>query len=436
MSSPPVHGQGARTFGVLQWAALALVLVLAAIAAHRVVAVAISDRLANSDPEAALGWNPDHPVALTAQARSSLEAGDPAAARDFARRALAAAPLHAPAWSLLAEISARAGDPDALELATVAVRRNPRDLRARIRLAEAAAARGDYDATMVQLDVILRLAPAQGAELLPQLLAWSAHPPFAEALAQVLARGPTWRLAMLNVMDKQVTEPPVRALYARLREAGGMSRAETDRWLDALMLAGDWGAAYAHWASQAAAGQGSLPAVYNGGFEQPPSGGGFDWRLRRVPGTATTIEPLAAGGGHAARIDFLGRQVRQAGLEQALLLPPGRFRVTMQMRAQGLRSDQGLEWRLECAGKGGVAGRSERLGDDHGWREVSWQAVVPAEECPGQWLRLHNPAPTGSASLVTGSLWVDDVAIAPLEADPPPSRPGLGDAQPPAAMQP
>lgn len=432
----PAPGEGARAPGAAHWVVLALVLVLAAVAAHRVVAVAMSDHLATRDPDAALDWNPEHPDALVAQARSALDGGDTAAARQLARQALASAPLHGPAFSMLAEISARAGDPDALELASAAVRRNPRDLRARIRLAEAAVGSADFDAAMAQFDVILRLAPAQRAALLPQLLAWSAHPPFAEALARTIARGPAWRPAMLREMDRQVIEPPVRALYTKLREAGGLSRAETDRWLDALIRAGDWGAAYAHWASQAATGQGSLPAVYNGGFETPPSGSGFDWRMKRVPGTATTVEPLGAGGGHAARIDFLGRQVRQAGLEQALLLPPGRFRVGMRVRAQGLRSDQGLEWRLECAGKGGIAGRSGRLQGDHGWREAMWEAVVPAEDCPGQWLRLHNPAPKGSASLVTGSLWVDDVAIAALEAEPSPGHPDQPEAADPAAVQP
>jgi tetratricopeptide (TPR) repeat protein len=423
--SVPASSRGGRTrtLGPLHWAVLALVLAMAALAAHRVVAVAMADRLANSDPEAALRWNPQHPVALTTLARDRLDAGDPEAARQLARRALAAAPLHAPAFSLLAEISARAGEPEALDLAQAAVRRNPRDLRARARLAEAALARAQYDAAITQLDVILRLSPQQRGRLIPELLAWSAEPDFADALARGIAAGPSWRPAILNAMGKRVAEPPVRALYARLRDSGGLSPVETARWLDDLMRAGEWGAAYAHWASQTAAGKGALPAVYNGGFEQAPSGSGFDWRLQRIAGTVTTIAPAPGGTGQAARIEFLGRQVAQAGLQQALLLAPGRHSVTMRTRADGLRSDQGLEWVLECAGNAGLAGRSSRIGGDHGWRELSWDVVVPAEECPGQWLRLRNPAPKGTASTVVGTVWVDDVRIVPLASDAPGSSP-------------
>lgn len=409
----------ARTLGPLHWVALALVLALAALGAHRVVAVAMADRLVGSDPEAALRWNPEHPVALTAQARSRLEDGDLEAARQLARRALAAAPLHGPAFSLLAEISAQAGDPEALDLAQAAVRRNPRDLRARARLAEAALARAEYDAAVSQLDVILRLSPQQRQRLIPELLTWSAEPNFADALALKIAANPPWRPTILNAMGKRVAEPPVRALYARLRDKGGLSPAETARWLDELMRAGEWGAAYAHWASRATAGEGALPAVYNGDFEQPPSGSGFDWRLQRVAGTVTTIVPAPGGAGQAARIEFLGRQVGLAGLQQALLLPPGRHRVTMRTRTQGLRSDQGLEWVLECDGKAGLAGRSSRIGGDHGWRELSWEVVVPIDKCPGQWLRLRNPAPKGTASTVAGTVWIDDVRIVPLAGDAP-----------------
>jgi tetratricopeptide (TPR) repeat protein len=417
----PAAGLGIGSFGAGRLAILVLAIALAAAAAQRVVKIAMADRLAAGEPDAALDWNPDHADSLARQALHRFKAGDMEAARAGATGSLAIAPLHGPAYSLLAEIAAGAEDPQTLALAEVAARRNPRDLRARARLAEAALARGEHDTAMEQLDVILRLSPQQRGRLIPELLTWTADPAFADAMARTIAAGPSWRPDILDAMGKRVTEPPVRALYARLRDTGGMSPVETARWLDDLMRAGDWGAAYAHWASQAAAEQGALPAVYNGGFEQVPSGSGFDWRLQRIAGTVTTIAPAPGGTGKAARIEFLGRQVAQAGLHQALLLPPGRHRVSMRTRAQGLRSDQGLEWVLECAGKAGLAGRSTRIGGDHGWRELSWDVAVPAEDCPGQWLRLRNPAPKGTASTVVGTVWIDDVRIVPLANAPVPT---------------
>ncbi|UWX04058.1 hypothetical protein H1235_00670 [Pseudoxanthomonas sp. NC8] len=47
---------------------------------------------------------------------------------------------------------------------------------------------------------------------------------------------------------------------------------------------------------------------------------------------------------------------------------------------------------------------------------------VPAD-CPGQWLRLNNPAPTRSTQWIEGELWLDDARILPaVQAS---ERPGL-----------
>lgn len=397
------------------WTSGVLLAMLAVAAGWKVLAMGNADRLAAGDPAAALAIEPTHEGALSRLARAQLLAGHADKAEATARRLLAREPLAPEGWTVLAAATAQrhgAGSPEALAAARVALRHAPRDLAARAQLADAAMAASDYTAAMVQFDVMLRLAPPLRAALIPGLVQGAVVPEFRDALAATLARNPTWRSTMLAEMARNIDRPEVRGLYAALREQGGLDPKETTRWLDALIAKGEWGAAYAHWASALEDTGEGLPAVHNGGFEQPLSDSGFGWRLRKVSGSSASRQPRRDDQGHAARIAFQGRKIARAGLEQPLLLAPGRHRVRMQVRARNLRSEQGLEWVVQCA-DGRLAGRSPPLQGNFEWRALEWPLEVPANGCPGQWLRLLNPSPPGAGRITRGELWVDDVAVTP-----------------------
>jgi hypothetical protein len=108
---------------------------------------------------------------------------------------------------------------------------------------------------------------------------------------------------------------------------------------------------------------------------------------------------------------FLDRRIPQAGLEHPLLLPPGRYRQSLRVRADALRSPLGLQWTVACVGKGGMAGRSDPLDGSFGWRTLEVRLDIPPG-CAAQWLRLLNPVAAGAAQQAAGTLWVDDVRVA------------------------
>ena len=70
---------------------------------------------------------------------------------------------------------------------------------------------------------------------------------------------------------------------------------------------------------------------------------------------------------------------------------------------------------------------SDALSGDFDWRRFVFAFEVPSEACDGQWLRLDNPAPGGSAGIVTGDLWIDDLVVTrvdrPAESITAPSAP-------------
>ena len=224
-------------------------------------------------------------------------------------------------------------------------------------------------------------------------------------------REPQWRQALLSTLQRGEDPRAADNVMAALRGADGLSEPEFDEWFATLLRQGRWGEAYSRWAGSVALSGGALPLVYNGQFEQPVSGRGFDWRLTRMPGVSVQFVADAGAKGQVAHALFRGRPVAHVSLEQPLLLAPGSYRLSARVRADALRSDRGLEWSVTCDGKGEPLASGERLQGTFGWRTVTTEVIVPAAGCTGQWLRLRNPAPSGSAQQVWGDLWFDDVSL-------------------------
>lgn len=236
-------------------------------------------------------------------------------------------------------------------------------------------------------------------------------PGFAVALTRMLETDPGWRAGMLKALLTTATPEASGRVLGALRQQGSLDDEEFRGWLAQLIRQDRWGEAYGRWAGNLDLHGGVLPAVYNGGFDTEPSGTGFDWRILRVPGVLLEFAPDTGAKGPVAHASFLGRAVARVNLEQPLLLAPGPYRLTVRMRADDLRSDSGLEWTVTCAGRGGKLASSEHLQGTSGWRQLAMDFEVPPNECPGQWLRLRNPAPRGSAQRISGEIWFDDVAI-------------------------
>ena len=392
---------------------LGAVAVLALFAGWRVIGQMQSERYARTDPERALAWRPNHPLALRELAQRQLDAGQLDVAQATARRLLAHEPLQGVGFRQLAQVAEKQGRQDeALRLYTIAERRAPRDLATRAWLAQHYLSQGDITGSLGQVDRILRMEPRRSRQLFPVLVQLAQDPAFADGLANVLAGNPPWRRGLLAALRDPKTGN--KAANSRIMEAlqshGDLSGEEYDRWLDSLIAQGHWGEAYARWAGEIAKTGGRIPLVYNGDFGQPLSNRGFGWRQRRVPGVLLALEQVGGTTGPAAYLRFLDRRVPHGGLEQPLFLSPGRYQLSIRMRAQRLRAATGLQWTIACVGKGGIVARLDPVNGNQPWRESAVVFDVPAG-CQGQWLRLVNPVAAGAAQRVAGELWVDDVKI-------------------------
>ncbi|HET9033539.1 MAG TPA: hypothetical protein VFN25_11600, partial [Dokdonella sp.] len=356
------------------------VIVLAGIAAWRVVVGGMSDRLAADEPQQALAWQSNNPDALLGLARKQLEHDGPDAAAQTARRLLSVEPLRGEGFAILAEAAQAKGETSQAErLRAISLRRAPRDLNARAWLAGEQLAQGHYSEGLTSIDKILRLAPDQSSQLFPLLIKLAERPEFADALATELARKPAWGNGLINaLLANTESEASGHVLSALLRKEG-LSNADFGKWIDRLASHGAWGEAYARWAGKIVLGKDRrLANVYNGGFETAPSGIGFDWRMASSAGVIVERSAGAGVSGHSAvKVTFLGRRVQTIPLSQWLMLGPGTYRLHFRAQAQDLRSDRGIQWNILCQGSGAELVASERLNGSFDWIDEEVEFKVP-----------------------------------------------------------
>lgn len=380
------------------------------VAAWRISHLMLADAaLAKGDTATALRWNSDHPEALLQQAEAQLAGQRLQAAATTTRRLLQVEPTDGRGYRVLAQVAMAQGQKDnALALYQVAARRAPRDLQAQAWLAQHALEQGDRAQALTHIDDVLTLSPATGAKIFPVLLTLSADAGFAEALAEVLKRKPSWRPGMLAVLRHASPKERVAAdqVMGALQRKGGFDAIETSAWIDALLASGRWGEAHARWASPLVAQGKPLPLLFNGDFTQLPTGEGFDWRMRATPGVILDLEQ-GQGSDNVLHARFLGRRVAGAFLEHPLLLPPGHYQMRYRHRADALISENGVAWTLVCATSPSVAlAQSAPLSGSRGWRLAEFKFVVPKAGCEGQWLRLGNAGRVGAGQLLTGQYWL------------------------------
>jgi hypothetical protein len=238
-------------------------------------------------------------------------------------------------------------------------------------------------------------------------------------LAQTLASQPPWRASVLARLARDArSTDAVSAVFDQLAATpGGLADTERRAYVERLIRDQRWQQARRVWAAGLPTAQPrSDERVFDGGFEQPAGGYGFDWRLEHVAGA--NVELLAGPGVTGSRalyVEFQNRRVRFAHVRQLLTLAPGHYRLFARYRLDSLRNERGLTWTLRCAENPSARlGSSQRLAGSSPWSTLELDFDVPTENCGAQWLRLELAARIPAETQIGGRAWFDDVAIMPL----------------------
>jgi len=167
--------------------------------------------------------------------------------------------------------------------------------------------------------------------------------------------------------------------------------------------------------------------LFNGSFEQPPLNTGFDWRTSDSPELDFSFpESSAYEGAKCLRVDFVvGRNAEIAVLSQVVLVKPStRYRLTAFVRSDNLNSESGPQLRMDEIGCQSCGPRtSEMTLGNTPWHPVE-VIFLTSPQAQAVRVSLYRPQDHNYHSDITGKLWLDDVALRPLDVHSPEANSG------------
>lgn len=375
-------------------------------------------RVANGDAEASTAlstWGRSHPSALYQLAKS-------AAVQEDAEGALVAAYLAdrtKPAPLLdLAERLARAGDTSQSDrLIDIASRLAPSDPIVQSRIAGYWVRAGSLEQALQNLSTVLTLDAWTRPSVFPYLVVLLDDPDSRQVLAPFISLPAAWwsdfyvyattRAKSLDglryawaIRAESSSGPPEQkeriALVQRLRAETASSEAYL-LWVNGLSHAE----------------RRQLGLIYNGGFEIPITGTGFDWHALRHRRSEIRVSPTpGSSGASALKVRLLDNDEQFADLYQPLFLHAGNFQFSGLLRTDGL-SQNGLRWEIRCTSpRQETLGRTGPLAAAPEWSGFSVTFAVPAD-CNAQELRLTLAGNRSQEIDINGSFWFDDLRIVP-----------------------
>jgi hypothetical protein len=405
-----------------QVARLAIVAVVGAFLAWRIVVVNMSDQFAQSqDPDdaaAALKWDATASDSLYIHANSILEK-DPAQAKEELQASIRANPANAPAYVALATLYEKQGDLEAAKRAiTTAEQMAPQRPDVRSDTAVFWLRHNDIARAIDDWNVVLTFVPEAREKLFPPL-ALAAEDPAAQKAFATLLKQPVawWPDFFAHVAANAPRLDTVRALYnLQAKTPNDATQDALRAYLDRLQHDGYWTEAYFVWLNNLDDVQiKNVGNLFNGGFEAPISNLGFDW-ITRPAGyvLVETVPTYGASGTKALHVLFRGPRVAFKHLGQYLMLSPGAYTLYGRARTDDLEvtgSEGGAHWVMYCLGTEDPVASTDRFAGTDQWRRFSVQFTVPPTDCPVQMLRLELAGRVALDFQVKGSVWFDDMGV-------------------------
>lgn len=403
-----------------------LILLLSSVLGWRSLVTGIAEYYAEQENAeeavAALRWRAGHPEALYQQADALLESS-PTAAEPLLQAAAWGNPTDARIYVTLADLweADESRRSTAVSLAEIADLLGPMSSPVLAYSADFWKSQDRLDRMLARWSLLLRTQPKVSNTFYPELLKFAQDPKQRQLLQPLLENPPTWWDGFFAYVAREAPQTDTVTFLYQQRQRGEElpSESEQGAYLDRLWRDARWSEAYQAWQKGLNEQQRSvLSHVYNGGFELPLTGVGFDWRIVPLRGVRVETAPTyGARGERALSVHFDGQRAHFQHVLQYLLLEPGRYRLQGRVRPDSLRTALGLRWKIGCVAGGPWLAESDRfLGSDE-WRTFTVDFLVPQPtKCPAQVLRLVLEGRAALDFEIEGVIWFDDLAITALES--------------------
>lgn len=194
-------------------------------------------------------------------------------------------------------------------------------------------------------------------------------------------------------------------------------RKDTIRYIEFLIFYGDFNEAFQIWRARLHEEGIPIPSdgnlITNGGFEEEKIlGGGFDWKIERVPGAAISFDhSMTYNGKGSLRIVFNGKEnVDFYHVSQFVPLKPNsEYALKAHMKTKDVTTKSGLK--IEISGvHSNFYGVSESLNGDNGWKELTVLLRTPAQ-AKGGLVRIRRNRTDKFDRFISGTVWIDNVRL-------------------------
>jgi hypothetical protein len=189
-----------------------------------------------------------------------------------------------------------------------------------------------------------------------------------------------------------------------------------NQYVESLVRRQDMGGAWKAWTAYAAGRCDGYPdanLIFNGGFEEEPLGGRFDWAMWGLQDDVKVDldESVAHTGHRSLRLRFGGRtNVAYQHTSQTTLVGPGVYRFRAFVRTEALTTDKGIGFRISGgAGSTRVSVATEARAGTSDWRAMD--AVVRVDAAMPVTVQAVRVPSLKFDNQVAGTAWIDDVSL-------------------------
>jgi len=326
-------------------------------------------------------------------------------------------PLNARAVSVLGQLADAVGDEAGAEkLFRVAAQRSLRERVATYWLMQKSYETRDYTNAVYHADTLLRTRSQAARYVMPMLVQIGENKDGMDALKVALLNNPRWRSSFLATFAQTATDPraTLEMLLAIRATAAPPSTEDLRNYMNALIARKQHELAYYAWLEFLAPEQlSSTGFLFNGSFEQAPSGLPFDWVLGEGAGVTIDItERPQRDGERALYIEFGHGRVEFPRVEQLIMLAPGAYEFKGSYKAE-LQGKRGLVWRVACTNalNKPIGESLMAIGPVPKWKDIAFSFTIPATDCRTQQVRLELDARMASEQLLSGYIWYDELRI-------------------------
>lgn len=335
----------------------------------------------------------------------------------YVSKAIQRDPLEQEYWLNLARIYQRVGENKASERALEnAILTFPTGFQGRWVSGNLLLQQGALEKALPHFSYILVHYPNQGPTVYDVLGKVINDPDF--VLERIVPKDPVSLKQYLSYLYEAGDKEAVQKVWQKRDSfAYQPDRNETLRHINFLISRGDFNEAFEVWKARLR--EEGLPAspdddlITNGGFENEKIlGGGFDWKIEKVPGAEITFDSSTAfEGKNSLKIAFNGKEnVNFHHVYQFVpLKPDAEYILKANMKSQGLTTKSGMK--IEIAGVGAAFYKaSEPLTGDNDWKELVVDFRTPPQSQGGM-VRIRREKTDKFDRFISGTVWLDHVRL-------------------------